>query len=324
LGQLQGGADAAGNWRLGALLELADGEVQSLKAELALHQREMDAVQARVASIESDALVLAESIRGRGEEQAREIIRRAKANADLLVLRAHVQAEETRAREVARLWSRLDAALEAAMDRGMGGDDAAIVQIVTQAPPQADQRAAPEDGAGVPASVTEFPTSVEVADSPQPDDEDEAAILEPVADLAPTAAATDEVDTDPDEQLSQLDYQGEDTEGEPGNDAASEEPSMTLESQEVSDSEGDSTAESIEPDTSLEPGVQRYRVRGPISFASMVAIEQAAGRLPGVSSATATPTPNGGAILTVVTRDPNGAQLDLRQIPHLSWQLEEL
>ena len=258
--------------------ELAGVEVESLKQELEQYQRELDAVQQRIDSMKQDGSAHAEAIRRDGEAKAREIIQKAHAEADLLELRTRVRAEETRAREVARLWSRLDSVLSLSgeVDQVAAASQEASVAAEGEpeeavSPVKAEEAAELEEipiGAEEPQPAEEEPTPAE----PQP--EAEVASPEPVPGTAEAVPA----------------------EGEPAFGYAAQ-PS---------------------------PEVRRYKVKGPLSFGSMVAIEQAAGRIPGVLSAKVSPSPDGGAVLTVSTHDPQRTELEIRQIPHLSWQLEEL
>ncbi len=253
--------------------ELAGAEVESLKRELEQHQREMDAVQVRVEAITRQSDAEAEAIRREGEAKAREIIQKANAEADLLQIRARVRAEETRAREVARLWSRLDSVVSAS-----GRDEHA------PSPGQETVGAAAEEPAE--AAAPEMAAETSSAD---------AEVAEPVQE-EPAAA-----------------------ESQPAEETVSPEQELV---------EAEAAPERSEPAFGFEaqpsPEVRRYKVRGPLSFGSMVAIEQAAGRIPGVLSAKVSPSPDGGAILTVSTHDPNRTEQEIKQIPHLSWQLEEL
>lgn len=257
---------------------LAGAEVESLKQELEQYQREMDAVQQRVDSMKQESDAEAEAIRREGEAKAREIIQRAHAEADLLEIRARVRAEQTRAQEVARLWSHLDSVLSLSRE----GEHVAAAR--EEAPVAVE--AEPEEAISSEKAeeAVELEASPVGAEEPQPVEEEPArAESQPEAEVASPEPVPGTAEAVP-------------VEGEPAFGFAAQ-PS---------------------------PEVRRYKVKGPLSFGSMVAIEQAAGRIPGVLSAKVSPSPDGGAVLAVSTNDPQRTEQEIRQIPHLSWQLEEL
>jgi len=296
--------------------EIAYAEVESLKQELALYQKELDAVYEQVASMRRESEAQAEAIRREGEAKAREIIRRATAEADLLEIRVRVRAEETRAQEVARLWSRLDSVLASSKEGGRLGN----LEEAASAPPRGEKAEAAEtvgiaDRAAEPEAITAVAEGsapvAEEAPSPEPD----YALATPAAMEESVAGYVDQLPAQEDRAKP---------EGEPEAGVGSEEETSPEPDSGPAEAAaaGAESASDVAPQ--LSPEVRRYRVRGPLSFGSMVAIEQAAGRIPGVLSAKVSPSPDGGAVLTVSTHDSKGTELEIKQIPHLSWQLEEL
>ncbi len=299
--------------------ELAGEEVESLKLELEQYQRELDAIHERVESVKRESKARAEAIRREGEAKAKEILRKAKAEADLLELRTRVRAEEIRAREVARLWTRLDSLLSA------GGEGEYAVGLSQEAPAAAKEE--PEEA--VPAAemaeeAVELEVGPAVAEEAEPVEEEVT-----VEESQPVEEEAAVEEFQPGEEATE--------EFQPGAEAAVEEFQPVEE--EAAAEEEEASAESVSgvaeavpaegqpaPDFAAQPSpeVHRYKVRGPLSFGSMVAIEQAAGRIPQVLSAKVSPSPDGGAVLTVSTLDPDVMEQGLREIPHLSWQLEEL
>lgn len=278
--QLQGGEDRTGDTQGEASPEFPYSDVEGLKRELAQHQRDLEAVQERVELMRHESKAEAEAIRRDGEANAREIIRKATAEADMVELRAQVRAEETRAREVARLWSRLDAAMASTGKRGQADSVSEVISPpIPEAMPEAVDMA--EGNAGEEANQTWVrEAEPEAGQQPTPGP-DEPTTAEHVVDEAAESGRDGQ----------------EEAEHAPEPMGASQPPAAE---------------------------VRRYRVRGPLSFGSMVAIEQAAGRIPGVLSAKVSPSPDGGAVLVVSSQDPSSTEIEIRQIPHLSWQLEEL
>jgi hypothetical protein len=71
-----------------------------------------------------------------------------------------------------------------------------------------------------------------------------------------------------------------------------------------------------------ENGVVRYRVTGALTFATMLAFEQAVSRLPGVSSASVTPEPDDVAVLKLTTSDASLIAPLLVCMPGIQLQIE--
>jgi hypothetical protein len=74
-----------------------------------------------------------------------------------------------------------------------------------------------------------------------------------------------------------------------------------------------------------EGDVQHYRVTGPLTFANMLALEQAVARLDGVTSANLVPQREGEATLTLVSAHPRRTTQDLLSLPDfpMRWSRHE-
>jgi hypothetical protein len=68
--------------------------------------------------------------------------------------------------------------------------------------------------------------------------------------------------------------------------------------------------------------VQRYRVAGPLTFASMLALERAVSRLDGVTYARLVPSATGEATLAFLSADPDSARRTLLSLPGFRMQLD--
>jgi hypothetical protein len=66
---------------------------------------------------------------------------------------------------------------------------------------------------------------------------------------------------------------------------------------------------------------QRYRVDGPLKFASMLALKQAIARLPGVCSVRVAPRPDGTTQLTLISDDPEQTSQLLQHVPGFAMAL---
>lgn len=322
--QLREGREFVGDQEHEASLDPADVEVDSLKRRLELYHKELDALHEQVAAIRREGQALAGSIRREAQEKALEIIRRATVEAELLELRARVRAEEMQAMEAARLWARQYGSPRTA-EAGM---EAAALDQLSRLPADYGERG-PIDGDEMAGTAVEAGTSPAAAEGSRPDEE-KPAITEAHADLAApvarAASAGESViessrhDDQPalagDEgEMAEETGQAETSEADSERDQPGEEEAEGTEAGSghaaIYLMEGESDGDPAQPSSA---GVRQYRVRGPVTSGSVVAIEQAVGRMAGVVAARVRLSPDGGAVLAVSSDDPRSTDLAIRRL----------